>query len=361
MPVSAYFSPYWPSNPYQPMLVNQLTRAGVSVVTDQSLKSLVRSGETSHSKVLHVHWLPVADYQVKSFANWLLFSFRIRSLKRRGWALVWTAHNVIPHESKFPTLDRWLSRSVATLADRIICHSPSAREELRNRLALARTEKIRIIPHGNYIECYPNTLEPAGCRQKLGLPADATVFLSLGIIRPYKGVMELIGAFQKVTDPSARLVIAGKPYNPETDAIVRSRIAIDPRIRYFPGYVADQDLQLYLNAANAVVFPYRKSLTSGALILAMSFGRACIAPRLPGMADCLAEEGGIFYEPDDNHGLESALTEAGKRKTQLEDMGAKNLLRAREWDWSGVAGATHACYQEAIAASVKSRPAYANS
>ncbi len=44
------------------------------------------------------------------------------------------------------------------------------------------------------------------------------------------------------------------------------------------GYVPDDRLDLFLNAADRVVLPYTEILTSGAAILAMSFGRPIIAP-----------------------------------------------------------------------------------
>jgi glycosyltransferase involved in cell wall biosynthesis len=245
-------------------------------------------------------------------------------------------------------MDQWLTRKVADAADMIVCHSRAARDELVSELQITNVEKVRVIPHGHYIDAYPSGLTTEECRQRLGLDRDAVVLLSIGLIRRYKGTTELAEAFRRVSRQDARLLIVGKPIDHAVDSLLKGLASRDSRIRYFSGYVPDGDLQLYLSAADAVVFPYRKSLTSGALILAMSFGRACISPRLAGMVDCLGERGGILYDAGRKDGLTEALSAAMARPQELREMGAANLKRARAWDWKTIAAATAECYDRAV-------------
>jgi glycosyltransferase involved in cell wall biosynthesis len=93
------------------------------------------------------------------------------------------------------------------------------------------------------------------------------------------------------------------------------------------------------------VFPYTKALTSGALILAMSFGRACIAPRMGAIADTLNAEGGFLYEPAEPAALRNALVAADAAAPRLTEMGAHNFERARQWGWDEAARATAAAYR----------------
>jgi glycosyltransferase involved in cell wall biosynthesis len=341
--------PFWPSNPYQPMLVSALRDLGIEVETARSLKDLTRDPElATRGSVVHLHWLPTAEARADGLARWWLFGRRIERLKQRGLALVWTAHNLVPHESRIRAMDRWLSRKVAAAADRIVCHSHTARHDLADELRIVDLEKVRVIPHGHYIGAYPHDLTREECRQLLNLDRDAVVFLSIGLIRSYKGTIELAEAFGQVRKHDARLLIVGKPLDHAVDASLKKLASLDSRIRYVPGYVPDDALQLYFNAADAVVFPYRRSLTSGALILAMSFGRACIAPRLPGMVDCLGERGGILYDAGRKDGLFEALAVATARPETLREMGDTNLEQARAWDWRTVAEATAECYDRAV-------------
>jgi beta-1,4-mannosyltransferase len=349
-PVRVHFVPYWPANPYQPLLVDALRGLGLEVATDTPLKSLVTAVDRNGAggNLVHLHWLPVASPGARRMVRWWLFARRVFRLTRRGVPVVWTAHNVVPHESELTVLDLWMSRTVANHAARIICHSDAARAELVSRLRIADESRIEIIPHGHYIDAYPNVLSRHECRARLGLPAGATVLLAFGAIRPYKGVLELIDAFRRLRERAVRLLVVGKPHGAAIDAAVRARIGPDFRVAYFPGHVASEDLQLYFNAADAAVFPYRNSLTSGALVLAMSFGRACVAPRLPGMADCLGEQGGFLYDAHRQGGLCDALSQLVAQRGRLDAMGALNLERARVWDWRAIGARTAECYLQAV-------------
>ena len=88
-----------------------------------------------------------------------------------------------------------------------------------------------------------------------------------------------------------------------------------------------------MNAADVVVFPYRDVLTSGALLLAMSFGKACIAPRIGCMGDVLETSGGFLYDLSDENGLPDALARALQENNRLAAMGQRNLCQAEKWNW----------------------------
>jgi glycosyltransferase involved in cell wall biosynthesis len=183
----------------------------------------------------------------------------------------------------------------------------------------------------------------------LGLTSEDLSFLFIGNIRPYKGVLELIEAFQKFSPTGARLVIAGRPVNQETGTELERRIAEDERIQLHLRFIADEEMQVFLNACDVVVFPYRKILTSGAVILAMSFGRACIAPAMGCITEVLDERGAILYDADRPDGLREALSRAVVNRDRLKEMGAHNLARAAAWSRDRVAGQTAGVYRDALA------------
>jgi beta-1,4-mannosyltransferase len=156
----------------------------------------------------------------------------------------------------------------------------------------------------------------------------------------------LVEAFQRVAPPSAVLLIAGSPLNrlalQEIEREIRS-----PAVRLHGSFVPEEDVQIYMNAADAVVLPYHDVLTSGAVILAMSFGKACIAPRLGCLPDVLDETGAVLYDSGSPNGLANALRVAFERRSQPPAMGAYNLVRARAWRWDEIARATAEVYSDA--------------
>ncbi len=108
-------------------------------------------------------------------------------------------------------------------------------------------------------------------------------------------------------EPYARLVIAGQAVEADYAARLVALAAADPRVRLDLGFVPDEDLQVYLRAADVVACPFLEIFTSGSVLLAMSFERAVIAPRRGCVPETLDEAGGILYDADDPQGLEGAL------------------------------------------------------
>ena len=124
---------------------------------------------------------------------------------------------------------------------------------------------------------------------------DAFVFLTLGQIRPYKGIDELITAFRGVPGAHLRLIVAGHPHNDAYAASLASLAGDDARIRLQLHYVPDEDIQYYLRAADFCVLPYRRGTTSGAAILCFSFGKPVIAPDVWPFRPLLAERERLLY------------------------------------------------------------------
>src|SRR5690606_40109602 len=105
---------------------------------------------------------------------------------------------------------------------------------------------------------------------------------------------------------NAELVIAGAPLNAQVEKDVRDA-ATSQHVHLHPHFVPDAEIQVYMNAADAVVLPYHDVLTSGAVVLAMSFGKACIAARIGCIPDMLDDAGAILYDPDRSDGRREAL------------------------------------------------------
>src|SRR5690606_35060226 len=76
----------------------------------------------------------------------------------------------------------------------------------------------------------------------------------------------------------AKLVVAGKVSDEDSDRTVRKFLS-NKNVRYFPGFVKNDDVQVYFNAADVSVLPYKNILTSGAALLSLSFDTPILAPR----------------------------------------------------------------------------------
>src|SRR5262249_2709411 len=129
--------------------------------------------------------------------------------------------------------------------------------------------------------------------------------------------------------PHARLVIAGRPVGP--DDTLRDA-AVDERVRLHLRHVPDAEVQVFLNAADLVVLPYRAVLTSGAAMLALSFGRGIVAPRVGCLADLERTGAAILYDPVAPDGLPSALARAMDADPVALGERARRFARSLSWD-----------------------------
>jgi len=339
--------PFDRGNPYQQLLIAALRRTGVDCQASPwtwRLRSLI---EGSSLDILHFHW---THYWAEGAPLWKfslglpIFGRDLARFKRRGGRVVWTVHNLQGHERLNATRDRIFTSLIARAADAVIAHTNSAAELVSARFSL-EASRVQVIPHGNYTEHYPNDITQEIARHQLGIPIDETVILFFGALRPYKGILELISAFRSMAvSARARLLIAGRPCDPIYEREIRTAVDQDPQISLHATFVPDLDVQLFMNAADVVVFPYRDMLTSGALVLAMSFGRPSIVPDFPMMLE-VAGESAVPYDGSPK-GLAAVLGEIMTDRHCLSTMGAIARDHADEWSWANVASSTAAVYRD---------------
>ncbi|WP_392531338.1 glycosyltransferase family 4 protein [Nostoc sp. C117] len=343
-------------NPYIKQLISHLEQLDIQVElpSASSSRTFFFPEVVLHKKadIIHLQWLHpffINSNKVVNLLKLLIFILQLIVLKIIGKKIVWTVHNLKNHENQYIILDRIYSTVVAQLANAIITHCKAAKEEVAQEFSIKNKDKIFVVPHGNYIECYKNNIEKTIARESLGLKDSSLIFLFLGTIRPYKGVFELIDKFNQIYSDNSdqiQLVIAGKVYNDsqEITDILREKIANYPRIKFFPGFVPDDEIQVYMNASDVVIFPYRDILTSGAVVLAMSFGRACIAPRKGCIGEVLDDEGAFLYQIDEENGLIKAMNSAVEKHHQLLSMGQHNFELAQQYNWKYIGKLTADVY-----------------
>ncbi len=359
-------------NPYIGLLRDGLTAAGAQVRLVERLDPADLTSDT-RPDVIHLHWLDHYDvprailflglhgatdlprraarriletvcnlalvYQARRWQRLRRLLTQLRRFQAHGGRVAYTVHNVEAHEGE-GAADRWGTAQLIALADVVHVHDASTAEAVAARFG--RRERVAAIPHGHYIDCYPNEISREAARDRLGLPADAFVYLALGLMRPYKGLEELAPAFRSLPDPGAVLLLAGRPSPASYAETLAKLTAGDPRIRLIPQFVPPQDVQLYLNAADICVLPYRQITTSGAALLAFSFGAPVLAPRIGAFPHLLAEGRGILYDPADPAGLSHALIDAAS--TDWQPIRSEILSWVQQFDWPGIGRRLVAAY-----------------
>lgn len=341
--------PFWPNNPYHKLLTKHLEGLGVQVKHSKDSNIFITPAIMRwRPNVLHFHSLYpffLSSNALTFLLKFLMFFSQVLILKLMGVKIIWTVHDLKNHENLQLKSEQIFSIFFAKFAYAIITHCEIAKQQVINSFHVNNKYKIFVIPHGNYIDYYDNKIERIKARKILGISDTSLILLFLGLIRPYKGVPELIYSFKQLQQDDVHLVIVGKPLTNEIAEQVKQMTDGHANIKFLPGFVTDDQIQVYMNACDVVVLPYRDILTSGSIILAMSFGRACIAPCKGCIKEVLDNLGAFLYHPDDECGLLKAMDHAVKKKAELLRMGEHNRHIVEQYSWNRIAQMTLKVYQ----------------
>ena len=176
----------------------------------------------------------------------------------------------------------------------------------------------------------------------MGIGKNEFVFLTLGSLRPYKGHLDLVRAFTSVATTSDRLVIAGatsqKDYLAELQTCIDDARSCknDIRIDLHTKKILDDELQLYFNSANVCVLPFQRILNSGSLLLAMSFGKPVIAPKLGSIPEVAHPESCVVYDSSIELGLPEALRTGRKKFSNFTAERSIIDFTRMKYDWNKI-------------------------
>ncbi len=360
------------TNPYIGLLRDGLVAAGADVRLAHSLDAAALA--VFRPDVIHLHWLERYDlppsvtvaglrgtsdlprralhrilatagnaasvYALRRRTRLRRLFAELRAFQAGGGRVAYTVHNLDPHEEA-GAVERWGIAQILSLADVIHVHDAGSADLVAARFG--RRLGVVVISHGHYLGSYPNTIGGDQARAALALPADAFVFVCLGLLRPYKGLEELLPAFRSLPKHNLRLVLAGKPGAHDYLRALEALTADDNRIRLVPRFIPPEEVQVYLNAADVCVLPYRQITTSGAALLAFSFGLPVIAPALGAFPHLVAGSRGLLYNPAEPDALSSALAQA----SQTDWAGAREEIKAwvAQFDWADIGKKLLAAYR----------------
>lgn len=275
--------PYYPNNPWQDLMYADSRARGVHVVELDSLddRRWLESGHGVAAFVLHVNWTAAISQRAPDVVS----AFRaveaaigtMTELRDAGVRIVWTVHNVLPHDLAYLLPEVRLCRWLAAHADAVTIMNESTPRLVRPWYRL-REDAVRRMPHPSYVGRYPEGPGRERARRSLEIPADARVALMLGTLRPYKGIEDVVAAMPRIrsSDPQFRLLVAGERGPGFSDEAVGALSATDG-VTAHVGYLDAEQVATWCEAADVMLLPYRAGLNSGVALLAATFGLPVVA------------------------------------------------------------------------------------
>jgi len=197
------------------------------------------------------------------------------------------------------------------LSDGYVVHSEFDKTALRQRYRLG-IQPVVLAPHGPYDD-------PGALSRRVQPSSGPFKLLYFGVIRPFKGVEDLLAAFDSLTDEQAssfQLTVVGETWEGHTlpaRMVAASRHA--QHILLVNRYVSDAEATEFFSGADAVVLPYHRSSASGPLHTAMSWGLPTVVTAVGGLVEAAGSyEGAVFVPPRDPDALARALLELPARR-----------------------------------------------
>jgi glycosyltransferase involved in cell wall biosynthesis len=221
---------------------------------------------------------------------------------------------------------RLIAPILINLAHGFVAHSEFDRNLLRGQYNLGK-RPIACIPHGPY-DHYKLDSEHSILRFA---PRTCCNLLFFGVIRPFKGLEDLVKAFDSIPEDEINnfwLTIVGEPWEGWTvpfRLIARSRYR--NRITVVDRYVPDEEVAGFFAGADAVVLPYHRSLSSGPLQIAMSWGLPVIITNVGGIQEAVSDyAGAIMIPPRDPTAIRNAIR-------QVIDLLGKHFDNPNKWEY----------------------------
>jgi glycosyltransferase involved in cell wall biosynthesis len=212
-------------------------------------------------------------------------------------------------EAALPGAKRYVAAlmpRLLSMVDAHVVHSQFDLEAIASAYSLDNAF-IRVISLGSW----DHLIQPAAaCAERAA--SGPLRLLYLGVVRPFKGVEDLIAAFSSLSRDEAarcRLSVVGETWEGWTapdQAIADSphRDLIEPVDRY----VTDAELAAHFANADAVVLPYHRSSASGPLHIAMSAGLPVVVTPVGGLVEATSHyPGAVLVQPRNPAALRGAL------------------------------------------------------
>ena len=258
----------------------------------------------------------------------VLHSYRVLAAQARrlGARVVCEFHEVQDTgEARVPLVRDYVRRGLPRLlrrCDGFVVHSEFDRSALHEAYRLPPVPTV-VVPHGPYDHHRGGGRSP----RPRGAPVRLLYF---GTIRPYKGLEDLVAAFDMLRARGTRefrLEVVGETWEGwelPLELIRRSPYA--DSIEVTNRYVDDHEVAAAFARADIVVLPYRRSSSSGPLHIAMAEGLPTVVTAVGGLVEATrGYAGAVLVEPGDPAALCDGITAA-------RALVGRTFPDARSWD-----------------------------
>ena len=252
-----------------------------------------------------------------------------RALRRRGWRVVYTFQE--PHPRGL--LSRWRYRALMETCDVIAMHGEGLAAVLRE-IYPSCSERITALTHGMDVPELPSKGDREMARDWLGVRPGERLLLFFGMIKPYKGLEDVLDAMPAVLArmPDVRLCIAGEGLmsmrGVEKQIAALPAGAVIPRI----GFVPQAEVSRYFGAADLVLACYKEIPASSVVLQAMAHASPVLVKRVGALPELVQEGRCGFVAGDDLAEAIAGALEDPERRASIGRRAREHVERRHAWE-----------------------------
>jgi hypothetical protein len=319
--------------------------------------------------IVHLHFPEYMTYEIENAYRETLSDELMAEIERRlqFWSkhstLAITRHVLLPHNARSDPRWERLYEMVYSYVDGVVHFAKPSIEEFRQRYA--KTEFVRghpqhcIVPHHNY-SSLPNAVSRESARKALKIQQKAQVILTFGAIRNDAERDLVLKSFHSLGIPNKLLLVSRWREKLAKVSWIRLKYwlrdlnrlyyRINPRYHLNYGFVAEEDTQQYLNAADILFIPRLHVLNSGNITLGMTFGKVVVGPDSLDVGHLLKTTGNVVFDPDRPETAVPAIEHAMELARENKVGPANQQLALSEWSADQCADRYFAFFSELIKA-----------
>lgn len=265
------------SNPYNYLLYTGIEKQDVDV-KEFSFKRCL----SLNYDLIHIHWPEFflnSHYILKACVYSFVFLFCLFYSRIFGKKIVWTVHNLKPHNVKYRRLNKIFWSCFTPLVDGVISLSKANEKLFLDKFSLKKEALSTAVYHGLYDGFYNKSISKQEAKKFFSLDESKKVCLFLGQVKAYKNVEALVKLFNEESSLSnAVLIVAGKFESKAYYDQVCFQAQGNENIIIHNKFIFDDDLQYYFNASDVCLLPFKNIFNSGSVLLSASFNTPVLVP-----------------------------------------------------------------------------------
>lgn len=277
------------SNSYMVSLLEAYKNHNVDIICDKHnffYSNIIPDFVHIHWPEMLYNWFPFMEKSTNEKLK--IISDRLNWYKNNNAKIIFTVHNIEPHESLNKNFDNQLYNLIIFNSDILVHHCNESIEVMKKNYPVVSEKKHIVANHGDYLFDYIK-IDKKKARELLGIGPDKFVILNFGQQRKNKGLTFTEKVFKELPINSKFLLTAGiysfaglsnvKKYQTLLINSIKNKV-IFKRKKFVLRPIKQNEIPNFFSACDLVFLGHQSGLNSGIISMAATYSKPVIFPNI---------------------------------------------------------------------------------